>query len=427
MEVRELPINKIKPNPLQPREYFDREKLEELAASIKDIDLLEPIIVRQKDGIFEIISGERRWKAAQIAGLKQIPAIIKNIGDEQLLIDALVENVHREDLTVAEKIKSLERIRKAQKIDLNERGLYKKLSELTGISESNINKWYDESSVRRKLNTNVSTTVIQETIGLPEEERLQLLKTAEKKDLGGRKIREYIEAIRKAPEPVRKEIIRGNLEPKVAERISEIQKPELQTKAIEDAIKITKKGSLTSEGLIQRINKIASGKTEMPQEAFNVKAFNKSVWNLERIDRKDVYTIGFGEWDIKQFVKLLKKAKIKTLVDVRDTPLSQYKPEFNKNSLAQLMKENDIKYIHVPELGVPHEIRQKLAQNLDYTWFFNWYDKNILKEENLDKKINKKLMEFPIAIMCTEFDPTKCHRHRIALALEQKGLTSFDL
>ena len=165
----------------------------------------------------------------------------------------------------------------------------------------------------------------------------------------------------------------------------------------------------------------------MPQESLNIKAFNKSIWNLERIEKKDVYTIGFGEWDTEQFLKLLKKVKIKTLVDVRDTPLSQYKPEFNKNSISQLMKNNNIKYLHLPELGVPYEIRQKLAQNLDYNWFFNWYDKNILKEDVLNKKINQKIMEFPIAIMCTEFDPTKCHRHRIALALEKRGLTSLDL
>ncbi len=427
MEVRELPINKIKPNPLQPREYFDREKLEELAASIKDVDLLEPIIVRQKDEIFEIISGERRWKAAQIAGLKQIPAIIKDIDDEQLLIDALVENVHREDLTVAEKIKSLERIRKAKKLSLDDRGLYTELSKLTGINKENIRNWYDESDIRKKLDVNISSTVIQETASLSESDRLQLIRTAEKKEIGGRRIREYVEIIKKAPNNIKKEIIKGNLEPKVAERIIEIQNPDLQNKAIEDAIKISKKGTLSPEGQIQRINKIASGKVDMPQESLNIKAFNKSIWNLERIEKKDVYTIGFGEWDTEQFLKLLKKVKIKTLVDVRDTPLSQYKPEFNKNSISQLMKNNNIKYLHLPELGVPYEIRQKLAQNLDYNWFFNWYDKNILKEDVLNKKINQKIMEFPIAIMCTEFDPTKCHRHRIALALEKRGLTSLDL
>lgn len=427
MELKEIPINKIKPNPLQPREFFDREKIEELAESIKQADLLQPIIVRPKDGSFEIISGERRWKAAQIAGLKQIPAIIKNIGNEELLVDALIENVHREDLTVAEKIKSLERIRKAKKLDPSEKGFYAELSKITGINETNIRKWYDESIVRQKVDTNVSTTVIQETIGLPEEERLQLLKTAEKRDLGGRKIREYIDIIKKSPEAIKKEIIKGNLEPKVAERIIEIQRPDLQSKAIEDAVKLSKKGTLTSEGLIQRINKIASGRTEMPQENFNVKAFNKSIWNLERTDKKDFYTIGFGEWDIKQFLKLLKKAKVKTLVDVRDTPLSQYKPEFNKNSLSQLMKENSIKYVHIPELGVPYEIRQKLAQSLDYDWFFNWYDRNVLGASVLEEKLNKKNMEFPIAIMCTEFDPTKCHRHRIALALEKSGLKGIDL
>jgi ParB/RepB/Spo0J family partition protein len=149
MEFKEIPIDKIRPNLLQPREHFDRDKLEELANSIKEVNLLQPIVVRPKGKYFEIISGERRWKAYQIAGKKKIPALIKTVDNGQLMIESLIENVHREDLSVPEKIKALEKIRKLNKIS-NNRGLYIKLSELTGISANSIAMWYDESFVRRK-------------------------------------------------------------------------------------------------------------------------------------------------------------------------------------------------------------------------------------------------------------------------------------
>ena len=77
MEMKEIPITQIIPNPLQPREIFDKEKLKELAATIADVGVLQPILVRPRNGRYEIIAGERRWKATQIAGIDTIPALIK--------------------------------------------------------------------------------------------------------------------------------------------------------------------------------------------------------------------------------------------------------------------------------------------------------------------------------------------------------------
>lgn len=98
-----IPIEKIFPNPNQPRQVFDKEPLEELAVSIKEKGIIQPLLVRKsEDDTFEIIAGERRWRAAQIAGLKEVPAILKQTQDQEVLELALIENIQRENLNPVE-------------------------------------------------------------------------------------------------------------------------------------------------------------------------------------------------------------------------------------------------------------------------------------------------------------------------------------
>ena len=99
----ELPIGSVTPNPRQPRQAFDEDALDELAASIREVGLLQPVVVRRvMPGRFELIMGERRWRASQRAGLEQIPAIVRATADDDLLRDALMENLHREQLNPLE-------------------------------------------------------------------------------------------------------------------------------------------------------------------------------------------------------------------------------------------------------------------------------------------------------------------------------------
>ena len=108
-----LPIDQIKPNALQPRKTFDKELLNQLAASIKDKGVLQPIVVREAKGnkrSWQIIAGERRWRAAQIAGLHEIPVHIKNIKDEEVAIVALIENIQRENLSAIDEAKGYKSI-----------------------------------------------------------------------------------------------------------------------------------------------------------------------------------------------------------------------------------------------------------------------------------------------------------------------------
>ncbi len=100
--VRAIEIGRIRPNPSQPRQHFDEQALDELAASIAERGVLQPILVREADGGYELIAGERRWRAAQKARLHEIPALVREADEESSAEIALIENVQREDLNAIE-------------------------------------------------------------------------------------------------------------------------------------------------------------------------------------------------------------------------------------------------------------------------------------------------------------------------------------
>src|SRR5215467_2380801 len=107
----EIPIEAIKPNPRQPRQIFDDEALAELAESIEVVGLLQPIVVRRAGpGQYEIVMGERRWRACQMAELSVLPAIVRETPDDNLLRDALIENLHREQLNALEEASAYQQL-----------------------------------------------------------------------------------------------------------------------------------------------------------------------------------------------------------------------------------------------------------------------------------------------------------------------------
>ena len=101
--LQEIPTTSIVPNRYQPREHFDEDTLASLTASVREIGVLQPILVRRStDGTYELIAGERRWRAAKRAGLPMIPALVRDVPDVHALEQALVENLHRQDLNALE-------------------------------------------------------------------------------------------------------------------------------------------------------------------------------------------------------------------------------------------------------------------------------------------------------------------------------------
>jgi ParB family transcriptional regulator, chromosome partitioning protein len=106
----EVPVADISPNPHQPRVHFDEETLSELAASIAELGVLQPILVRPVAGGFQLIAGERRWRAAQRAGLATVPAVVRESDDVSAVEQALVENLHRDDLTPLEEAAAFQQL-----------------------------------------------------------------------------------------------------------------------------------------------------------------------------------------------------------------------------------------------------------------------------------------------------------------------------
>lgn len=107
---QKLNINRIEPNKNQPRKEFNEDALQELADSIKQFGVIEPLVVVKRKGYYELIAGERRWRAARLAGLKEVPVVIKDYDDQQIVEIALIENIQREDLNPIEEAHAYERL-----------------------------------------------------------------------------------------------------------------------------------------------------------------------------------------------------------------------------------------------------------------------------------------------------------------------------
>lgn len=131
-QIAEIEISKIRPNPYQPRKFFNEEHLSELMASIKEHGVIQPIVVRESLNGYEIIAGERRWRASRALNIETIPVVIKNFSDEQVMEVALIENLQREDLNPIEIATAYEKL--LLKFNLTQEELAIKL----GKSRSNV-------------------------------------------------------------------------------------------------------------------------------------------------------------------------------------------------------------------------------------------------------------------------------------------------
>lgn len=115
-----IPLIEIEPNRAQPRTRFDEDALHELADSIKQYGIIEPIVVQKRDNHYEIIAGERRWRAARIAGLKEVPVVIKEYSEDEIFTIALIENIQREDLNPIEEAVAYQKLIQELKLKQDE-------------------------------------------------------------------------------------------------------------------------------------------------------------------------------------------------------------------------------------------------------------------------------------------------------------------
>jgi ParB family chromosome partitioning protein len=131
-QIASIPIVQIEPNPLQPRTTFDPSRLQELANSIETNGILQPLLIRRKGSHFELIAGERRLRAARLAGLSEVPVIVQDYADNRVLEIALIENIQREDLNPMETAQALERL--ASEMNLS----HEEIANRTGKDRSTI-------------------------------------------------------------------------------------------------------------------------------------------------------------------------------------------------------------------------------------------------------------------------------------------------
>ena len=142
-------ISEVEPNRDQPRKYFDDEKLEELSESIKTYGILQPILVQKKDGYYEIIAGERRWRAALKAGLKEIPVIIREYTDKEILELSLIENIQREDLNPIEAAEAYKRL--IDEFGMSQEEMAKRVSKSRSAVANSLRLLKLEGDVRKML------------------------------------------------------------------------------------------------------------------------------------------------------------------------------------------------------------------------------------------------------------------------------------
>ncbi len=169
-------------------------------------------------------------------------------------------------------------------------------------------------------------------------------------------------------------------------------------------------------------------KTELklPSESPKAQAKNKEAWNESRDKQEaDFFTVGYSGRTITEFLTAILDAGVKCLVDVRANPVSMYKPDFSKSNLERHLAKSGVAYLHLPDLGVPRDIRSKAVESGDRSDIWRWYDANVAGTFRLHRFFN--MADHPVAFMCTELDPTTCHRHRLSLALEKSGLNGFDV
>ena len=199
-EMIELELDRITPNPDQPRTEFNEEALDELALSIRQLGIIQPITVRKRsDNSYTIISGERRWRAARRAGLERLPVYIREVDDEQLHAMALVENIQRQDLNAIEIALGMQRL--IDECNLTQDAL----SERVGKKRSSVANYLRLLKLPNEIQLALKEGLIsmghaKAIAGAPDEEQLRLLKKTLKRSLSVRQTEELVRSLSEASE-----------------------------------------------------------------------------------------------------------------------------------------------------------------------------------------------------------------------------------
>lgn len=193
--ILELAIDAIQANPFQPRLYFDPAQLEELASSIKEYGVLQPVIVRIVDGNYQLVSGERRFRASKLANKETIPALLRQLSDREVAEMALIENLQREDLNYFEEAEGYARL--IQEFQITQEEVAKKMGKSQPTIANKLRLLQISEKVRREISVDVVTERhVRSLLKLKnEEQQLDVLNRIYKNNLNVRQTDDYIETL----------------------------------------------------------------------------------------------------------------------------------------------------------------------------------------------------------------------------------------
>jgi ParB family chromosome partitioning protein len=200
--VQSIPLDRIEPNPFQPRQQFDDAGLADLAQSIRSDGILQPITLRQKGQKYQLIAGERRWRASRLAGLSEIPAIVRQAGDNEMLVLALVENIQREDLNAIEKARAYDSLCKVLNVPIEQ------LAQRLGQDRSTVSNYLrllelDEAVQSLIRAGQLSMGHARAILGAQEEHRVRLAREVAEEDLSVRAVERQVQLLKAGGAPPR--------------------------------------------------------------------------------------------------------------------------------------------------------------------------------------------------------------------------------
>ena len=334
MEIVQIPVKKISPSAFQPREMFDKESIDELAESIKEFDLLNPILVREAgDDSYQIIAGERRWRAAERAGMKKIYAIVKKVDDSRQRIESLIENIHRKDLYMIEKGRGVLEVFRAE-----------------GLMQSPKTLANAINSIQRKKDKNLSL--------VPTEEKIDEI--CKKIHIKANTIRLWLEAASVEPDIIREELdkpLDDRIPERVLSRLSTISDPDLQKSAYEKIVELDM-GKDQASKFVSQIKKIPKEQ----QEAVLTRGIPIEVIG----DAREGYSIEIPKEKVDAVKKAVEVGK-KKAAEILTKPILEERGRHRRNLQAHSKLLDSLEDLFCPFCGNPGETHLRWKCHSDET------------------------------------------------------------
>jgi len=501
----EVSIDQIKPSRYQLRLSF---KVEDLKEEIQRDGLLSSLIVRRKDGYYELIDGQRRLEALKELGWKKVPVEIQEVDDQKARLMVYKLNSIRESYSIEEKARYFKKLNEegmtayaiGQEFHINDstiraylnifkfpediqRCIFDGRPSVGQIQdlETFINDDLDFAVkfARQIITQDLKELEAREALRPYKEQRERIRVEEAKKAVGTyvpiQTMLETPEELERAAEALRKEAIKKRKEvltpeektridaekkrkeeerKKKTEKAQQILEEKVRTKVEQEVrVKATEELLKQPEFVRQLVKRPEvrqvleeTRKVEAPpqkqgyltlEEPLPVQYQHQREWNLKQLVERelngkefkfDFVTIGYSQKTLQDLISLLKLAKVTLLIDVRRNPQSMYKPEFNKDKLEKELTGIGVEYVHMPQLGIPREARDEVYEGtVTPKELLEQYEKEVLRERGLNSLLETVKGKGTFALLCTEVDPTMCHRHKIAQVLVEKGMVGYDL